>query len=96
MATFKELQDRLTQLKYEETIKKHLADYLESNFIPGPSGEPKLVLMTDDKVKVPQEAIDAIVEGLLKDVQKTVEDAATVLASTMELSGTKAKATKGN
>lgn len=76
MSTFKELQQRLMTAKFKSAVYQHLVDYLEAEFRPLSGADAKKVLMTDDKVRVPDEIFEQIVGevcGGLENVKREVE-----------------------
>jgi hypothetical protein len=76
--TFKELQDKLRAATFEKLVLEHLVEYIDDELRPGPSGEPRKVLMTDDNIPVPQEAYASVIESVLlsriSDLGKYIED----------------------
>lgn len=65
MPTFIELQTQLSTAKYRKAILLHLIEHIDENFRPVAGGEPKLKLLTDDKIPVPLEMFEAVAAATL-------------------------------
>lgn len=64
MPTFAEFQQNLNQTRFQKAVLSHLVEYLDRNFMPALDQKPEKVLLTDDKVAVPQVSFDSVIEGL--------------------------------
>jgi hypothetical protein len=62
MATFSELQATLNSIRYRRAIVSKIVEWVDEQFLPGMDGTPKLVLLTTDKIKVPEEAFNELAE----------------------------------
>lgn len=82
MATFQEMQARMTNAKFKRAVIQHLVEYIDSNFRPIAGGEAKNKLMTDDKVPVPAETFEAIVSSVLLEADGDLEEEMTEILST--------------
>lgn len=81
MNTFKELQDRLNLSKTKSTILEHLVAYLEDQFRPTPGGTVKKVLVTEEKIPVPDSAYEDVTIDLLRGIQMMRDEMQSILAS---------------
>lgn len=79
MSTFKELQQKLTSAKSKKVIYQHLVDYLETTFRPVAGGPPKKVLLTDDKVPVPDEFVEQVVKELYTGLEAVNREAEQIM-----------------
>jgi hypothetical protein len=65
MPTFNELNEQLKTLKNKKTVVEHLVQYVDTNFMPQAGQEPTKTLLNDEKLPVPQEAIETVVTSVL-------------------------------
>ena len=65
MSTFKELQTRLSTAKFKSAVYQHLVNYLEADFRPVAGADAKKVIITDEKVRVPDTVIEIVVKEIL-------------------------------
>lgn len=71
MTTFQAFQRRLTEAKNKIIVLQHLIEHIDEEFRPSPiTGNPnkpraQKVLVTDDKVPVPAEAFETVVNDLM-------------------------------
>jgi hypothetical protein len=80
--TFSELQQRLSDAKNRKAILLKLVEYVDENFLPNGGGEPKMLLLTDDKIPVPTEMFEAVVaDTLTAEIQQVDQLMTTILAS---------------
>lgn len=87
MSTFSELQESLNSAKHRRSVLMHLIEHIEGEFISQvQGGKAKQLLLTEDKVPVPQSAFDGVVEGMLKEVSGLEDDIETILQSTLKSS----------
>lgn len=80
MSTFKELQDRLQSVRFKSTIYQHLIDHLETEFRPISGGSAKKVLMTEDKIKVPDDLFEQVIGDLYIDLQDVDAEANQIMS----------------
>ena len=73
MATFQELQARITDTKYRRTVIQHLIEYIDTNFRPIAGGDAKNKLLTEDKIPVPASVFESIVSEVLVRVDGDLE-----------------------
>jgi hypothetical protein len=71
--TFSELQNRLSDAKFRKAILLKLIEHIDENFLPNGGGEPKMLLLTDDKIPVPVAMFEAVVEDTLNAEVKQVD-----------------------
>lgn len=62
--TFVELQNNLNQMRYKRTVLSKLVEIMDSEFMPDADGKPKMVLLTEEKVKVPEASFDEVANDL--------------------------------
>lgn len=87
MHTFSELQAKLNAAKNRKTVLMHLIDLLEGEFVsPSADTQPKRLLLSDEKIPVPQSAFNDVVDDLMKEVEELTEEADTILQSTLKSS----------
>ncbi len=85
MSTFSELQEKLNAARNRRSVLMHLVEYLEGEFIAqSQEVKPKQLLLTEEKVPVPQAAFDSVVETMLKEVAELEDDINTILQSTLK------------
>lgn len=85
MQTFSELQAKLTSAKNRRLVLLHLADLIEGEFLsPNKESQPKRLLLSDEKVPVPQSAFNEVVESMLKNVKELDESIEEILQSTLQ------------
>lgn len=73
MSTFQELQNQLTDAKFKRTVIQHLIEYIDANFRPIAGGDPKVKLLTDDKIPVPPSVFESVVSEVLVNVDGQLE-----------------------
>jgi hypothetical protein len=76
MSTFKELQQRMANAKFKATVYQHLIDHLETEFRPVAGKDATKVILTDEKIRVPDETFDQVVSEIatgLKNVNDEME-----------------------
>lgn len=78
--TFEQLQTSLNSMRFRRAVVAKLVEWLDENLMPGMEGTPKLVLLTEDKVRVPDDAIDETanvlngwIKSLLVEEQKLLQ-----------------------
>lgn len=77
MATVAETLETLKKLTYEKTILEHVIAYLDETFLtPSLSPSSEMVLLTEDRVRVPGEEIELFAERLMEmqKINKTAID----------------------
>jgi hypothetical protein len=85
MSTFSELQEKLNAARNRRSVLMHLVEYVESEFVAqSQEQKPKQLLLTEEKVPVPQTAFDSVVEAMLKEVAELEDDINTILQSTLK------------
>lgn len=93
MQTFSQLQTKLNAAQNRKRVLMHLADLIEGEFISAnPEAQPKRLLLSDEKVPVPQAAFSDVVDSLLKEVAELDETIETILQSTLQGSKVDGKA----
>lgn len=65
MPTFQELMKRVVDAKHRKAIITKLVEYLDENFCPQGSEQPKMTLLDDDLVRVPVEMFEAVISDTL-------------------------------
>jgi hypothetical protein len=70
LATVREINEKLKSLQYKKTILKWLAESLDKNFLRSGGGDALKTLLTDDKVKIPENAFDEIIGQLTTQVKQ--------------------------
>ena len=88
MPTFSELHEKLSSLRFKRTILVSLVQHLDDQFLPGADGNPKLALLTEEKVKVPETAFDEVAEFLNDAVKKLGVEEQTLLSTTLTVAKT--------
>lgn len=76
MSTFKELQQRMASAKFKATVYQHLIDHLETEFRPVAGKEATKVILTDEKIRVPDDTFEQVVSEIatgLKNVNDEME-----------------------
>lgn len=81
MATFQEMQIRLKELMNKKTILVHLIEYLDSNFRASSGEKAKNVLLTEDRVAIPEEDFEKVVGDLMKSMEVLSEEIDRALAA---------------
>ncbi len=64
MNTFRELQQKFTTASFRAAIYTQLINHIESEFRSVAGNQPKKVLMTDEKIKVPDDMFEQVVKEL--------------------------------
>ena len=85
MPTFVELQNHLDALRFKRTILSHLVEYLDGEFLPELDQQPKKVLLTEAKVKIPGEAFDAVATDFNTWIKSLLAEEQKLLSSTVAL-----------
>lgn len=85
MPTFTELQNHIDALRFKRTILAHLVEYLDGEFLPELDQQPKKVLLTEAKVKVPAEAFDGLAGDLNTWIKSLLVEEQKLLGSTVVL-----------
>lgn len=73
MSTFRELQVRQSAAQYKKTILEAVMSYLDENFRPVAGGDPINALLTDEKVRVPDDAFEAFMTDVLVPLRTQTE-----------------------
>lgn len=81
MATFQEMQVRLQELKNKKTILVHLTEYLDSNFRASAGDKAKNVLLTEERVAIPEEAFEQVVGDIMKSMENLTDEIEKTLAT---------------
>lgn len=80
MPSFAELQQSLNDAKRRQFIAEHLIEYIDENFRAADSEEPKNMLLDDNKIPVPEVALESFVnEVLLPIATECKEEAARIV-----------------
>lgn len=64
MATFAEYQAAVNDLRFQREILQHVMEHLDETFMPKLDAKPSRVLLTEDRLAVPQEAFDKVLTAL--------------------------------
>jgi hypothetical protein len=64
MPTFAEYQAAVNDLRYQREILQHVMEHLDESFMPKLDAKPARVLLTEDRLPVPQESFDKILTAL--------------------------------
>lgn len=92
MPTFADLQKNLVEARGRRTVLMYLANLLESDFLPpSADSQPKRLLIMDDKVPVPKDVIDTVVEDLLKEADALATQAESIMNMTVPNTKSKEK-----
>ena len=83
--TFAELQNKLNAAKFRRTVLGHLIEHLDSEFLAISDGKPQKALLTEDKLRVPQDTFEEILEELSNAVRSLVEEEKMLLTSEVDL-----------
>jgi len=62
--TFEEINNMLNEVRFQKAILTYLVSHLDTNFMPANGGPPEKVILTDDKVKVPEAALELVISNL--------------------------------
>lgn len=65
MAKLSEVLLQLNKHKFKKAILDHVVDYIDSTFLSGLPSE-NMALLTDDRIRVPDEEVEEFVNSLLK------------------------------
>jgi hypothetical protein len=68
MPSFEEISTRLNVLRFKRAILLRLIDFLETDFRT-PTGSPKRVILTEDKLRVPDDAIHSVIQSLFTELR---------------------------
>lgn len=85
MPTFADLQGHLNALRFKRTILSHVVEHLDGEFMPELDQQPKKVLLTEDKVKIPTEAFDSVATDLNNWIKTLMVEEDKLLGSTVAL-----------
>ena len=80
MPSFDEIHTRLNTLRFRRAVLLKLVDYLESDF-RAPTGNPKRVLMTEEKIRVPDDAIHGVITFLFTELRNVETEKAAISQS---------------
>ena len=83
--TFAELQKQLQGIRSRRTVIGHLIEYLDENFMPLNGGDPKNVLLTEDKIRVSDVELDDVVTELNVRLKALMDAEGTLLNSSVTL-----------
>lgn len=82
--TYAEIQSALNQTRYQKAVLTHLVEHLDAEFMPLLDHPPKKVLLTEpDRVRVPKESFDVIINALNNWLQSLQVQEKTILNSTI-------------
>lgn len=81
MSTFRELQSRLTWLKNRATILEYLVEHVDSEFRAKAGAPAKRVLMTSEKLPVPEDGLEQMVMDFTEELAETHAKIEEILAS---------------
>jgi hypothetical protein len=63
--TYAEIQSALNQTRFQKAVLVHIVEHLDADFMPLLDHQPKKVLLTEpDRVRVPKESFDVVIEAL--------------------------------
>jgi len=82
MPTFDELRSIVTENRRSRAIIQHLIDHIDETFRPTAGGDPKMVLLTDDKEKVPYSSFEEVIDFFLVPHMRTLEQEAATVTGT--------------
>jgi hypothetical protein len=83
VSTFHELQQKLSMAKQRKAILEYVVEHLSAEFQPAAGQPPKKTLLTDERVQVSQEALEAEIQYMLEDIQGLSQEVAGIMASTL-------------
>jgi hypothetical protein len=79
LPTFTELTKSLSDAKHRRAILLHLVEHIDSTFRPVAGEAPERFLLDDDKLPVPAETFDSVVQDtLLAEVQQLDQEIARI------------------
>jgi outer membrane biosynthesis protein TonB len=82
LPTFIELSKRLSEARFRRTVLLHLVEHLDESFRPSAGHPPEKMLLTDDKLAVPSEIFDSVVEKtLLAEIKKLDDEISSIAGS---------------
>lgn len=76
MSTFAELKDRLANARFRKAILQQVIDHLDKDFSSVAGSGPRLVLLTEEQVRVPEVAFEVFIAELVKEeveLQKKID-----------------------
>jgi hypothetical protein len=83
--TLAELTNKLNAAKFRRTVLGHMIEHLDAEFLVSTGDKPQKALLTEDKVRVPQQAFEEILEELSHAVKSLMEEEQNLLASEVAL-----------
>ena len=84
MSTFEEVHKRFLSLKFRRAVLRHLIEHLDENF-RSVAGQPaKKVLLTEEKVAVPEETFESLAAELNSYDSAAIQEIETIMKSTIK------------
>lgn len=83
--TLAEMHAHVAALSFRRTIIAHLIEHLDAEFMPELDQQPKKVLLTETKMKVPQAVFDAVAADLGTWIKSLLAEEKKLLDSAVEL-----------
>jgi hypothetical protein len=62
--TMAEMQEALNKMRYKRTVLTKLVEYMDETFLPDADGKPKMVLLAEDKSRVPETSFDDVANDI--------------------------------
>ena len=81
MPSFADIQTALSQTRFQKTIIAHLVEHLDGEFMPALDQQPRKVLLTDEKVRIPADAFEAVITNLNNWLKVCQDQEKTLLAT---------------
>lgn len=81
MPTFQDLQKKLQTLRHQIAVKQQLMEYLESKFLSVAGAPAEMMILTEDKLPVPVEAIEKIVDQMSVELSDALAEINLILAT---------------
>jgi len=91
MATFGELQKTLNLLHNKLEILTHLIEYIDQNFIAYGGSQPLKYLLNEQRVKIPVEPFEEILEFLTSEAGNLTSKAQSITSSGVQIKKEKPK-----
>lgn len=91
--TLAELTNQVAASKNRRTVLTYLIEHLEGEFMSDAAEKPRKALLTEDKVRVPTDAIEEVLSELATAVKTLVQDEQKLLSSEVALTPPSAEVT---
>ena len=85
MPTFKDLTGKFESILFRKTVFEGLVNYLEANFLGRNGNQASQCMLTENKVKIPEGAIEMVVVDLAAEIDSLEKDLAMIAAMEVQL-----------